>query len=49
MMSFALVRHDFMSNDFKRNLKDIAYLLGISIAILFIAGLVEVFVTPMIM
>jgi len=46
IISVAVVRHDFMSKKFKHIISDATDLVIISIAILFLAALVEVFITP---
>ena len=48
IISFALVKHDYKSKHFKRIIGDGIDLILISILILFIAGLIEIFVTPII-
>ena len=49
MMSFALIKHNFMDANFKKTLKDVGILMGIAIIVLFAAALIEVFITPLIM
>lgn len=49
MASFALVKHDFMDKKFKKVLKDVGILISISIGMLVIAALIEVYITPIIM
>jgi len=49
MISFALMKHDFMDNNFKKVLKDSATLIVIAVILLIIAGLIEVFITPLLM
>ncbi len=46
IISIAVINHDFASRKFEHILLDSADLLMLSIAILFIAALVEVFITP---
>ena len=46
IISIAIIRHDYKSKKFKHVLMDSAGLIGISIIILGIAALIEVFVTP---
>lgn len=46
MMSFALMKHEFMDKNFKKVLKDIIILIGIALILLSISALVEVFITP---
>ncbi|MEE9525013.1 MAG: stage II sporulation protein M [Candidatus Woesearchaeota archaeon] len=46
IVSFALIKHDYMSPKFKTILKDVGILFGISIIILLVAALIEVFITP---
>jgi len=48
MVSFALMKHDFMDDKFKNIVKDVAGLLMIATAILFIAAIIEVYITPLI-
>ncbi|MBD3354540.1 hypothetical protein GF361_00985 [Candidatus Woesearchaeota archaeon] len=48
MVSFALMKHDFMDDKFKNILKDVAGLLAIALAIIFIAAIIEVYITPLI-
>lgn len=49
MLSFALINHDLMDNNFKKILKDVVGLVGIAVIILFAAALIEVFITPLLM
>lgn len=46
ILSMALVRHDFGTKKFENVLLDVSDLVLLSVLILFIAGLLEVFVTP---
>ena len=48
MISVALIKHDYMGKNFKNVLRDVAGLIGIAVAILFAAALIEVFITPLI-
>jgi len=48
MVSFALIKHDYMADNFKSVLKDVCILIGAAIGILFVAALIEVFITPLI-
>ena len=48
MISFTLMKHEFMDEKFKKTLKDISILIGISIILLIISALVEVYITPLI-
>lgn len=45
MISFAIVNHDFMNDNFKKIIKDSVKLTGIAIVLLFISGLIEVYIT----
>ncbi|MBW2968197.1 stage II sporulation protein M [Candidatus Woesearchaeota archaeon] len=47
IISVAVIRHEYRSKAFKRTLLDSADLIMISLLILFVAALLEVFVTPM--
>ena len=49
IISSALIKHDFGSEKFERILLDVSTLILIAIAILFIASVMEVFLTPSIM
>lgn len=46
ILSVAIVKHDFGTGKFERILLDVSDLVLLSVLVLFIAGLVEVFVTP---
>ena len=46
IVSIAIIRHDFRHKEFWRILKDSLGLILISFVVLFIAALIEVFVTP---
>jgi uncharacterized membrane protein SpoIIM required for sporulation len=46
IISFAVIRHDFKSKTFKRIMFDSLDLMFISIALIFIAAFVEVYITP---
>jgi len=46
IISFAVIRHDFKTKTFRRILFDSADLLLISIALIFIAAFIEVYITP---
>lgn len=46
ILSMAVVKHDFGSGKFERIMLDVSDLILLSVLILFIAGLVEVFITP---
>ncbi len=48
MVSFALMKHDFMDDKFKNILKDVAGLLIIAAVILLAAAVIEVYITPLI-
>jgi uncharacterized membrane protein SpoIIM required for sporulation len=47
IISIAIIRHDFGTKKFENILFDAANLLIISFGILFAAGLVETFITPL--
>ena len=47
IISFALLKHDIKSNNFKHILRDVIDLVLIAIAILFAAALIEIFVSPL--
>jgi len=47
IISFAIVRHDFGTKKFERVLLDFSDLIFIALLILFVAGIVEVYVTPL--
>ena len=47
MVSFALIKHDYMSDNFKRIAKDAGILVAVAVGILAIAALIEVFITPL--
>ena len=47
IIGIAVIKHDFKSEYFEKILLDVSDLLLISVVILFIAGLIEVYVTPM--
>lgn len=46
MISAALVNHDFMDEKFKKIAKDIAGLLVIAVAIIAVAALIEIYISP---
>jgi len=46
IISVAVIKHDFMGDNFRKIMKDAFDLTAIAIFILFIAALLEVFVTP---
>ena len=46
ILSTAIVRHDFGTNQFENILLDVSDLVLLSVLVLFIAALLEVFVTP---
>lgn len=46
VIAIAVIRHDFLSNKFEKVVLDSADLILIAIGLLFVAGLLEVFVTP---
>ena len=48
IISIAVIRHDFKSDRFKKSLLDSTDIIVISIVLLFVAALIEVFVTPLI-
>jgi uncharacterized membrane protein SpoIIM required for sporulation len=48
MISFAVVKHEFMGKNFKIIISDVLDLIMISVGILFFAALIEVFITPLI-
>jgi uncharacterized membrane protein SpoIIM required for sporulation len=48
ILSIAVIRHDFKSHEFKKTLLDSTDIMAISIILLFLAAIVEVFVTPLI-
>lgn len=47
ILSVAIIKHDFMSKDFKKIAYDSIDLLLIAVAILFVAALLEVYLTPL--
>lgn len=47
IISVAVIRHEFMSDNFKKVVKDSFHLIGLAIILLLVAGLMEVYVTPM--
>jgi uncharacterized membrane protein SpoIIM required for sporulation len=47
IISVAVIKHDFATNSFGRVLRDALQLMLLGIVVLFIAGLIEVYVTPM--
>lgn len=47
IFSFALIKHDFKDKNFKRMIRDVLDLVMIAIIILIVAGLLEVYVTPL--
>ncbi|MEA2037721.1 MAG: stage II sporulation protein M [Nanoarchaeota archaeon] len=47
IVSIAIIRHDFRSDKFRRVLVDSADLLLLALGLLVVAGLVEVFITPL--
>ena len=49
IISFALMKHDFMDKNFKKVLKDIVILTGAALFILLLSALMEVFITPIIL
>lgn len=49
IISIALIRHDFRDNNFKRITKDAFDLVLLAIFILFIAALIEVFISPLLL
>lgn len=48
IVSFTLVKHDYMNDKFKKVLKDVAVLIIISVAIVLLSGVIEVYVTPLV-
>lgn len=48
IISIAIIRHDYKSEKFEKIILDSADLLLISIGLLFVAGLLEVYVTPLV-
>ena len=46
LISIAVIRHDFKSKEFKKVLKDSVRLIAIAVIIIFIAGVIETFITP---
>jgi len=48
MISVAMMKHEYMSKKFTNILKDVGILVAIAVIILFVAGLIEVYITPMI-
>ncbi|MBR9692099.1 stage II sporulation protein M [Candidatus Woesearchaeota archaeon] len=48
MVSFALVKHEYMDPKFQNVVKDVSILIGIAVVILIAAALIEVFLTPLI-
>ncbi len=48
ILSIAVIRHDFNSDRFKTSLLDSTDIITISVIVLFLAAMVEVFVTPLI-
>ncbi len=46
LVSIATIRYDYKTKTFKRTIKDSLYTLSISLVLLIIAGLIEVFITP---
>ncbi|MBW2966585.1 stage II sporulation protein M [Candidatus Woesearchaeota archaeon] len=49
MISFALMKHDFMDKNFKRVLRDIINLMVVAVIILIISAIIEVYITPLIL
>lgn len=47
IISVAVIRHEFMSDNFKKVVKDSFHLIGLAAILLLIAGFMEVYVTPM--
>jgi uncharacterized membrane protein SpoIIM required for sporulation len=47
MVSFALMKHEYMDDKFKNIVKDVGILLTIAVGILFVAALIEVYITPL--
>jgi uncharacterized membrane protein SpoIIM required for sporulation len=47
IISFAVIKHDFMGERYKHIMKDALYLILIAVGILFLAGLMEVYITPL--
>jgi len=48
ILSIGVVRHDFKSGEFKKMILDSTDIFAISIILLFIAALIEIFITPLI-
>lgn len=48
IISIAVIRHDFESHDFKKALLDSADIIALSLVLLFLGSLIEVFVSPLI-
>ena len=48
IISFAVINHDFGSKEFRRIIIDSLDLVALSILVLIIAGVIEVYITPMI-
>lgn len=48
IISFAIVRHDFRGGNFKHILRDALDLILVALFILFVAALIEVFITPIV-
>jgi uncharacterized membrane protein SpoIIM required for sporulation len=48
ILSVAIIRHDFKTREFKKVLLDSTDIMALSVILLFIAALVEVFITPLI-
>ena len=48
IISIAVIRHDFKSDRFKKSMLDAVDIIALSILLLFIAALIEVFLTPII-
>jgi len=48
MISFSLIKRDYMGDKFKQVLKDVGYLVAIALGILLIAAVIEVYITPLV-
>ena len=48
MISFSLMKQDFMNDNFKKILKDAGVLIAIAVVVLLASALIEVFITPLI-
>jgi len=46
ILSMAIIKHDFGTGKFERILLDVSDLVLLAVLVLFIAGVVEVFITP---